>query len=243
MLKIRNLEISCNQKTIIKKANLLIKKGEIHFLLGPNGAGKSTLGLAIMGHPGLDTKNGEIIFKNQNINKKTADERSKMGIFLAFQQPIELEGIKLLEFLKTILGKISLSKTDIRATATRKIIISNLNKLGMGKEFTDRFINWGFSGGEKRKSEALQLLILKPQLIILDEIDSGLDVDSLKSVARALSQLKREISASFLVITHHSRIAHFLKPDFVHIMTQGEIVKSAGGELIKRIEKYGYKNI
>ncbi|KKQ76726.1 MAG: Fe-S cluster assembly ATP-binding protein SufC [Parcubacteria group bacterium GW2011_GWC1_38_6] len=243
MLKIRNLEVGSGQKTIIKKINLLIKKGEIHFLLGPNGAGKSTLGLAIMGHPDLNIKQGEIRFKNKNINKKTTDERARMGIFLAFQQPVGFEGVKLLEFLRTSLNKTSLLKIDAHTATTRETLVSNLTKLDMDKEFVDRFLNWGFSGGEKRKSEVLQLLILKPQLIILDEIDSGLDIDSLRYVTRALSRLKRESNASFLVITHHSRIAQFLKPDFVHIMTQGEIIKSAGKKLIGHIEKYGYKNI
>ena len=243
MLKIKDLEVVSENKTIIKNVNFLLKKGETHFLMGPNGAGKSTLGFTIMGHPNFIVKKGLIAFEGKNILKKTPDERARMGIFLAFQQPLEFEGIKLLDFLKTGLIKGSLEKTGIHTALIRKKIASTLDALDMGQDFSERSLNWGFSGGEKRKSEVLQLLTLKPKLAILDEIDSGLDIDSLKSVARAISQLKKKTNTSFLVITHHSRIARFLKPDFIHIMVQGKIVKSGDKKLINYIEKHGYKNV
>lgn len=243
MLRIKNLEVSSGTKKIIKDVSLSIRKGEVHFLLGPNGAGKSTLGLAIMGHPILRVKSKTITFKGRDITKKTPDEKAKMGIFLAFQQPVEFEGIKLLDFMKTSLAKMSLIKEDTHLAMVRNKLSSTLHSLDMTDDFIDRSLNWGFSGGEKRKSEVLQLLSLKPQLAILDEIDSGLDVDSLKSVAKAISRLRKEIDTSFLVITHHSRIAQFLKPNFVHVMSQGRIIKSGDKKLIRHIEKYGYKNL
>ena len=242
MLKIKNLEVISEERTIIKNINFQLKKGETHFLIGPNGAGKSTLGLAIMGHPNFKIKQGQVLFRKKNITKYTTDQKAKMGIFLAFQQPIEFEGVKLLDFIKAGLIAVG-SKREPHTASVRKEIASTLQSLDMGQDFADRSLNWGFSGGEKRKSEALQLLTLKPRLAILDEIDSGLDVDSLKAVAKAIVRLKKNSRTSFLVITHHSRIARFLKPDFVHIMVDGKIVKSGNEKLIKHIEKYGYKNI
>ncbi|OHA71383.1 MAG: Fe-S cluster assembly ATPase SufC [Candidatus Wildermuthbacteria bacterium RIFCSPHIGHO2_12_FULL_40_12] len=242
MLKIKNLTVASEGKTIIQDINFRLRPGETHFLMGPNGAGKSTLGLAIMGHPNFKIKQGQVLFRKKNIAKHTTDQRAKMGIFLAFQQPTEFEGVKLLDFIKAGLGALW-PRRELHTASVRKNIASTLQSLDMGQDFFDRSLNWGFSGGEKRKSEALQLLTLKPKLAILDEIDSGLDVDSLKAVAKAIVRLKKNSRTSFLVITHHSRIARFLKPDFVHIMVDGRIVKSGDKKLIKRIEQYGYKNI
>lgn len=240
MLKINNLSVSCNNKIILDGINLYVKKGEIHFLMGPNGSGKSTLAYALMGHPDYQVKKGEISFNKKRIDNLPAELRAKSGLFLAFQHPFEFEGIKMLSFLRQAALELSAVKSD--PFSFEKETESRLNKLGMPEEFSNRYLNFGFSGGEKKKSEILQLLTLKPKLAILDEIDSGLDVDSLKLVARAVLKLKKSSKTTFLIITHLPRIANFLKPDFVHIMTGGKIIESGNKHLIEYIDKYGYRS-
>jgi Fe-S cluster assembly ATP-binding protein len=181
-----------------------------------------------------------LFFNRKNITNLFPEKRAKLGLFLAFQHSLEFEGLNFLSFLNSSLSKVKRKRIDI--LKSKKEMLSNLKKVGMQAEFAERYLNYGFSGGEKKKSEILQLLTLKPKFAVLDEIDSGLDIDSLKRVSGAISDLKNRFKTSFLVITHISRIAKYLKPDFVHIMIEGKIVKSGDKKLIKQIEKYGFKN-
>lgn len=235
MLKIKNLKVSSEKKPILNGINLSLRRGEVHFIMGPNGAGKSTLGLALMGHPNYKVDSGSVVFQGKKMTGLSADQISKKGIFLAFQHPLEFEGIKFFSFLMACLAP------KLNPVAAGQEMLSNFGRLGISEEYAGRYLNLGFSGGEKKKSEMLQLLMMKPKVAILDEIDSGLDIDSLKSAARAINLMKRKNKTSFLVITHHSKISNFIKPDFVHIMVRGRIKKTGGKELIKRIDKYGYK--
>jgi len=240
MLKIKNLSVEVEKREILKGINLSLKKEEVHFLMGPNGAGKSTLGYILMGHPDYKVKEGSVSFLEKNILKLSPDKRAKLGLFLAFQNPVEFEGIEMLELLKRSLSSVSKNKTDI--FELQKEVVSNLKTLRMKSSFMKREVNFGFSGGEKKKSEVLQLLTLRPKLAILDEIDSGLDIDSLKATVKAILKLKKSEKSAFLVITHLPRIAKYLKPDFVHIMIDGKIVKSGKKDLLKEIEQKGYKS-
>lgn len=240
MLQVKGLTVKAGGKKILKGINLSLKRGETHFLIGPNGAGKSTLGSVLMGHPNYKIKKGSIVFRNKNLALLSPDKRAQLGLFLAFQHSLEFEGVKIFNFLRQ--AKSKLSKGGPNIAAFQKELLGNLNKLGLKESFAERYLNYGFSGGEKKKSEVLQLLSLKPKLVILDETDSGLDIDSLKQVSRAIVRLKKQEKISFLVITHLSRIARYLKPDFVHIMVDGKIVRSGDRHLINRVEKHGYKN-
>lgn len=241
MLQIKNLHVDFEQKKILKGAELFLGKNQTHFVMGPNGAGKSTLGLAVMGHPNYKIKKGRIFFQKKDIKSLSPDKRARKGIFLAFQQSAEFEGVKLFNFLRVCLTKFSDKPPS--PFLFRKAMKNNLKKLRLKEDFFSRYLNFGFSGGEKKKSEILHLLSIKPKLAILDEIDSGLDIDSLKIVAKAILRLKKASKTSFLVITHQSRLSHFLKPDLVHIMIDGAIVKSGSKNLISKVEKYGYENI
>jgi len=241
MFKVKNLEVSLEGKKIIKGLDLEISAGQVVFLMGPNGSGKSTLGNTIMGNPDYKVDRGSISFNSKSILKLSADRRAKLGIFLAFQSPMEFEGIKTLSFLKTALA--SQTGKKVNPFDFRDRAVSDMESLGMDSKFLSRDLNFGFSGGEKKKSEIIQLLTLKPKLAILDEIDSGLDVDGLKSVAESLLKLKKKKKTAFLVITHHSSIARYLQPDVVYILSDGKLVKKGDEKLIKEIEKNGYKNI
>ena len=237
MFKIKNLEVSLENKKILKGINLTIKKGEVVFLMGPNGSGKSTLGNTIMGNPDYKVDKGSISLLSKSILKFSPDKRAKLGIFLAFQNPLEFEGIKMLNFLRTSLS--GLTGQKINPFDFRDKAVSNMKSVGIDSNFLSRDLNFGFYGGEKKKSEILQLLALKPKLAILDEIDSGLDVDGLKSVSKSLLKLHKDYQTSFLIITHHSSISKYLQPDLVYVMVDGKIVKSGGKEVIKYIEKNG----
>lgn len=238
MLEIKNLTVKLEQTKILQDISLNIKKGETHFIMGPNGAGKSTLAQVLAGNANYEIVKGSILFNKKRLNKLSADKRAKEGIFLAFQHPLEVEGVKMFSFLKESLfqltGKLS------SPVAIRKDVALNLNRLGMADNFADRYLNLGFSGGEKKKSEILQALMLKPKLAILDEIDSGLDIDSLKLVVAAIKKLQAKEKTSLLVITHLPRLADLLKPSFVHIMAGGKVVKSGDKKLISIIKKQGY---
>jgi len=239
MLTIRNLHVNSGKKEILKGITLHIKKGETHFLMGPNGAGKSTLGMALMGHPDFDVTKGTLFFNAKNITRFAPEERAKLGLFLAFQHPLEFEGIRLYSFLRNIAVKNN--KAVFLPAVFYSALEKNLLSLGMGREFAERYLNLGFSGGEKKKTEILQLLEAKPKFAILDEIDSGLDAESLLRVTKAMAALTRNGDLSLLVITHNARTAKYLPPRKVHVMVGGRIIASGERNLINKIDKHGYK--
>lgn len=240
ILAVKNLHVNAGRKEIIKGVSFSIVKGKTHFLMGPNGAGKSTLGFALMGHPNCVITKGSVFFLKKNITRMAPESKSKVGLFMAFQHSPEFEGIRLYSFLRAVLVQNTRKAPD--AALFYEKLEKDLTSLGIEREFARRYLNFGFSGGEKKKNEILQLLELRPKFAILDEIDSGLDADSLRKSARIIARLKKTESLSLLVITHNSRLAKFLKPDFVHVLIDGRIVTTGGKELITYIDKYGYKD-
>jgi len=241
MLKLENLNFSIANKKILDNFNLEIKDGEIHAIMGPNGIGKSTLTKIIMSHPDYKLKDGKIYFNKEIINNKEVDEISKMGIFVSFQDPIEIDGVTNNDFLKMALENKINKKVNLYEFIS--IIEKNRKELDIPKEFINRYVNEKASGGEKKKSEILQMKILEPKLIILDEVDSGLDIDSLKLVTENINEyLKNHKDTSVLIITHYPRILEYIKPDYVHIFNNGKIVKSSDYSLAWEIEKKGYKD-
>ena len=238
-LKIKDLAVEIDKKIILDKFNLDVDDGEIHAIMGPNGVGKSTLSRVIMGDNRYHVIDGDIIFNGESIVKKTVDERSRLGIFLAMQSPQEIEGVSNQDFLRTAIGQREQKKVSLFEFINK--CESAVNDLGMNKELIHRSLNVGFSGGEKKKNEVLQIKLLKPSLIILDELDSGLDVDSLKIVCKNLLEYKKENKdTSIIIITHYPMILDYLKPNYVHILTNKKIVKTGTANLIKDIEKNGY---
>lgn len=239
-LEIKDLVVSVEGNVILKGVNLSINPGEIHAVMGPNGSGKSTLTLTIMGHPAYKVESGDILFEGESILELSTDERAKLGIFLAFQHPFEIEGVK----VSQMLWKAAQERGwKISPMEFRKILRESYGKLKM-EEFVDRYLNVGFSGGEKKRSEVAQLLTLKPKLAMLDEIDSGLDIDAVKLVGDVLTKYKEENGdLSMLIITHYQRILNFIKPDFVHVMVNGRIVKSGGFDLSLELEEKGYEGL
>jgi Fe-S cluster assembly ATP-binding protein len=240
MLKIINLKTSVEDKEILKGLNLEIGKGEIHVIMGPNGAGKSTLANTLMGHPKYSIKDGEMIFEGEVINDLKVDERARKGIFLSFQYPEEVPGITVENFLRTAKGAVVGKVQNI--IQFRRVLKEKMKLLRMDESYAQRYLNLGFSGGEKKKNEILQMAILEPKLSILDETDSGLDVDAVRIVAEGVRELKNEEN-SILIITHLNRILDYLKPDYVHILMDGKIVKTGDMSLAKQIEEYGYDAI
>lgn len=239
MLKINNLNVSVDDKQILKDFNINIKSGEIHAIMGPNGVGKSTLSRVLMGDHHYKINNGEILFFNEDLKKLSVDERARKGIFVAYQHPREIEGVNNIDFLKTALGFNSDKPINLYKFANEIEELSN--KLKLKDNMLYRSINTGFSGGEKKKNEILQMRLLKPKLIILDEIDSGLDVDSLKIVStNVLEYLSENKDTSVIIITHYPRILEYIKPDFVHIIKDGKIVKTSDASLAFEIEKEGF---
>ena len=247
-LEIRDLHVSVEGKEILKGITLTVKTGEVHSIMGPNGSGKSTLALALMGHPKYEVTRGEILFKGRNIVELEPDERARLGLFLAFQYPVEIAGVPLgrflwaakkARFLETSDGQPD-KKADAKALSQfRKELQEKMKLLKMDESFAQRYLNVGFSGGEKKRAEIVQMHILKPEIAILDETDSGLDIDSVKIVAEAVNQL-RGPDFGALVITHYQRILNFLKPDFVHVMIDGRIVRSGDESLVHELEAKGY---
>lgn len=242
LLKIDNLKVSINEKEILRNYKLKINTGEIHAIMGPNGCGKSTLAKTIMGDTNYQIIAGSIFFDDQNITNLKTDERAKLGIFLAMQSPIEIEGVSNADLLRSIAS--SKEKANVDLLKLMNEVNDAIIDLKMEPNIINRFVNAGFSGGERKKNEILQMKILKPKLVILDEIDSGLDIDSLKIVASNINQYKKDYpKSSLLIITHYPRILEFIKPDYVHIMTCGKIVKSGDYDLALAIEKQGYKKM
>jgi Fe-S cluster assembly ATP-binding protein len=242
LLSIKNLKVSVEDKDILKGINLTINPGQFHVIMGPNGSGKSSLSYTLMGHPRYAITDGEIAFEGEAINDLSPDKRAKKGIFLAMQHPLEVEGVLLKDFLRQAYNALyDGTPKQKRLKEFAQHLINKLRLLGMDTSFAERSINVGFSGGEKKRAEMLQLAVLEPKFVILDEIDSGLDVDALKTVCEALNQIKKNNpDMAVLLITHYARILSHLQPDFVHILQDGSITKSGGPELADQIESSGF---
>ncbi|MCH3963103.1 MAG: Fe-S cluster assembly ATPase SufC [Clostridium sp.] len=237
LLKINNLKTKVGETEILKGLNLEIGKGEVHAIMGPNGAGKSTLVNTIMGHPKYSISSGDILFEGKSINDLKVDERARLGIFMSFQYPEEIQGITVENFLRTAKSAVSGKKSGI--LAFRRLLKEKLKLLKIDESYSKRYLNVGFSGGEKKKNEILQMAVLEPKLAMLDETDSGLDVDAVRIVSEGVSKLRTEEN-SVLIITHHNSILEYLKPDYVHILVNGKIVKTGDSSLAEEIEKNGY---
>jgi Fe-S cluster assembly ATP-binding protein len=239
MLKISKLKVSTKEQTMVNGIDISIEDGELHVIMGPNGAGKSTLALGLMGYPEFKVT-GKIEFNGQNISKSTPDERARAGIFLAFQHPQELEGVKISNLIRKAKGAASEQKQTMeKMMADLTHLEESTKQLGLDEKFMQREANVGFSGGEKKRMEIVQMIELEPKLIILDEIDSGLDVDGIRLVASSIKKMQ-DGKRSFLIITHYPRLLKYLKPDYVHVMVKGKIVKTDGPDLLKTLEEEGY---
>ncbi len=241
---IRNLHVSIDEKEILKGLDLIVRQGEIHAIMGPNGTGKSTLAYTLMGHPSYKVTQGEVLFKGQNLLELHADERSRLGLFLAFQYPVAIPGVTVANFLRSALN--SRRQADdpedkgIPIPEFRRMLKEKLNLLKMDQSVAGRYLNDGFSGGEKKRAEILQMATLKPEIAILDETDSGLDIDALRIVAEGVNALSGP-DLGVLVITHYQRLLNYIKPQFVHIMLGGKIVESGGPDLALHLEEQGYE--
>jgi len=242
MLEIKNLKADINKKQIINGLNLKINKGEVHAIMGPNGSGKSTLANILSGKPGYNIS-GELKYEGEDLAQISIEERAQKGMFLAFQYPTEIPGVNTNNFLRTSLNSIRKAKgqKDLDAINFLKIVKEKAKELSIDEKFLSRHLNVGFSGGEKKKNEILQLKILEPKLAILDETDSGLDIDALKIVAEVLFLQNK--NNSFLIITHYQRLLNFIKPDFIHVLSAGKIIKTGSKELGEELEKTGYTNL
>jgi len=243
MLEIKNLKASVNNRDILKGLNITIKPGELHAIMGPNGSGKSTLANVLSGKNGYEIS-GEIKYQGKDLIEIPVDERAQKGIFLAFQYPIEIPGVNTNNFLKTSLNKVRKARgeQEVDTLSFLKIVKEKSSELGIDEKMLSRQLNVGFSGGEKKKNEILQMKILDPNLSILDETDSGLDIDALKIIANGVNS-SRDKKKSFLVITHYQRLLNYINPDFVHVLSDGKIIKSGCMELAEELEKTGYKKI
>jgi Fe-S cluster assembly ATP-binding protein len=242
-LEIRNLHVSVEDKPILRGVNLIIKQGEVHALMGPNGSGKSTLANALAGNPMYTITSGQVIFNGRDLLEMEADERSRAGLFLAFQYPVSIPGVTLANFLRLAInarmkaadpGSKGISVSDFR-----KLMKAKMDLLGVDHSFAGRYLNEGFSGGEKKRAEVLQMAVLQPTVAILDETDSGLDIDALRVVSEGVNTL-RGPELGVLVITHYQRILNYIKPQYVHVMFEGRIVESGGPELALKLEDAGY---
>ncbi|MGT2935316.1 Fe-S cluster assembly ATPase SufC [Streptococcus castoreus] len=242
VLEINNLHVSIEDKEILKGVNLTLKTGEIAAIMGPNGTGKSTLSAAIMGNPNYTVTAGDILLDGVNILELEVDERARMGLFLAMQYPSEIPGITNAEFIRAAMnaGKADDEKISVRDFITK--LDEKMELLGMKEEMAERYLNEGFSGGEKKRNEILQLLMLEPKFALLDEIDSGLDIDALKVVSRGVNEMRGD-NFGAMIITHYQRLLNYITPDRVHVMMDGRVVLSGGAELAARLENEGYAQI
>lgn len=244
VMDIKNLKAKIGAKEILKGLNLQLEEGKVHAIMGPNGAGKSTLSKAITGHYDVEVTAGEIEYKGQNITDLEPENRALEGIFLSFQNPVEIAGVNNAYFLRTAVNAKRKHKglEELNAAQFLRQMKSLVQELGMRPEMINRSLNEGFSGGEKKRNEILQMMMLEPDVIILDEIDSGLDIDALRAVSEGINKMK-DGKRSFLVITHYSRILDYIKPDYIHVLKDGKIIKTAGPELVAQLEENGYATI
>jgi Fe-S cluster assembly ATP-binding protein len=240
-LEIRNLHVRAGDKDILRGVDLAVGKGEIHALMGPNGSGKSTLANAVMGHPSLEVTDGQIVFKGEEITEADTDERARMGLFMAFQYPIAVPGVTVTKYLRTVLNahRQAHGEEPIPLKEFRQAVEAAMKLTNVPKEFSTRYLNEGFSGGEKKRMEILQLALQRPEMAILDETDSGLDIDALRVVADGVNSVAGP-DMGVLIITHYQRILHLVQPSHVHVMYQGRIVKEGGPELVEELEAKGY---
>ena len=240
-LEIKNLHVSAEEKEILRGVDLEVGRGEIHALMGPNGSGKSTLANAIMGHPGLDVTDGSIRFAGDDVTEADPDERSRAGLFMAFQYPVAVPGVTVAKYLRMIVNARREARGDpeIKIKDFARLTREAMEMMDVPQEFSSRYLNEGFSGGEKKRMELLQLALLRPEIAVLDETDSGLDIDALRTVAEGVNKFTGP-DMGVLIITHYQRILHMVKPDFVHVMFEGRIVKEGGSELVEQLEEKGY---
>jgi len=245
-LVIKNLRVAIEGKEILKGINLTVRKGETHAIMGPNGSGKSTLAYALMGHPKYQITGGEILFKGQNIAALEPEERARLGLFLAFQYPTAIPGVSLGNFMRLAVNSVRSgqdgnggSKKPLSVSEFQKLMREKMELLKMDRSFASRYVNDGFSGGEKKRAEILQMALLEPEIAILDETDSGLDIDALRIVSEGVNRLAGP-NVGILVITHYQRILNYIKPQFVHVLAYGNIIRSGGPELALELEEKGY---
>ncbi|HZW02771.1 MAG TPA: Fe-S cluster assembly ATPase SufC [Anaerolineaceae bacterium] len=242
-LIIRNLHVSIEGKEILKGVDLTLPQGEVHAIMGPNGTGKSTLAYTLMGHPSYEVTEGEVLYRGQNVLELEADERARLGMFLAFQYPVSIPGVTVANFLRTAINArrraVNPEDKGMPIPEFRKMLKDKMQLLKVDSAFAGRYLNEGFSGGEKKRAEVLQMAVLEPEIAILDETDSGLDIDALKVVSDGVNAL-RGPKMGALVITHYQRILNYIKPDVVHVMMNGRIVQSGGSDLALRLEEQGY---
>ena len=243
VLEIKDLKAKIGDKNILKGLNLALEEGKVHAIMGPNGAGKSTLSKAIVGHYDVEVTDGEIIYNGKNIVEEEPEERALDGIFLSFQNPVEVPGVNNAYFLRTAVNerRKKLGKAELNAAEFLREMKALVSELGMKPELINRSLNEGFSGGEKKRNEILQMMMLEPNVVILDEIDSGLDIDALRAVSEGINKMK-DGKRSFLVITHYSRILDYIKPDYIHVLKDGQIVHTGGPELVEQLEEEGYSS-
>jgi Fe-S cluster assembly ATP-binding protein len=240
-LEIRNLHVRTEEREILRGVDLSISRGEIHALMGPNGSGKSTLANTLLGHPSYEVTEGQIVFAGEDITEAEPHERAKAGLFLAFQYPVSIPGVSVANFLRMAIN--AKREEPIGVKEFRGELQHAIDLLDVDRSFTSRHLNDGFSGGEKKRAEILQMAMLNPDVAILDETDSGLDIDALRTVAEGVQRLHDERGLGALIITHYQRILHYVKPEFVHIMMDGRIVLEGGVELVERLEREGYDQI
>jgi Fe-S cluster assembly ATP-binding protein len=244
VLEIRNLHVNVEDKPILRGVNLIVKQGEVHALMGPNGSGKSTLANVMLGNPAYEVTAGAIIFEGEDILELEPDERARLGLFLAFQYPVAIPGVTLANFLRlAINSRMKADNPDSKGISIpdfRRMMKQQMDFIGVDHAFAGRYLNDGFSGGEKKRAEILQMAVLKPKMAILDETDSGLDIDALRIVSEGVNKLQAANNLGVLVITHYQRMLNYIKPDVVHVMFQGQIVESGGADLALKLEEHGY---
>jgi len=242
-LNIKDLHVNIAEKEILNGVSLSVSQGQVHAIMGPNGTGKSTLAYTLMGHPSYEVTSGTVMFKGQNLLEMPTDERSRLGLFLAFQYPVSIPGVTVANFLRTAVNarRKATNPEDkgIPILEFRNLLKEKMKLLKMDQSFAGRYLNDGFSGGEKKRAEVLQMAMLQPEIAILDETDSGLDIDALKVVSEGVNMLKEQ-NVGVLLITHYQRMLNYVKPDFVHVMMSGKIVESGGPDLAIHLEEHGY---
>ena len=240
-LEIENLHVRAGDREILKGLDLTVESGQVHAMMGPNGSGKSTLANAIMGHPNLELTEGRVLLDGQDITETEPDERARMGLFMAFQYPVGVPGVTVTKYLRTVMNahRAEAGEDPVSLKDFRKTVEDAMDVAQVPREFASRYLNEGFSGGEKKRMEILQLALISPRIAILDETDSGLDIDALRTVANGVNSLKGP-DMGVLIITHYQRILHLVEPDFVHVLYDGRIVKEGGPELVELLEQRGY---